>query len=163
MPREGDPAGRWGAPECPSTHSHPDLWPRAGGRRPRARGRTPLGGTRAHLTHPAPGCSHGLLGPERSPLQGRMGGGSSTLRAPLTGPWDSLRPWPAALHLPEQHSLKASAPPGPSSHALVVFAICDSPRFTAMLCPTHRHCAGRSQLPIALCNTGTAVPRQEAA
>lgn len=85
------------------------------------------------------------------------------LRAPLPGPWDSQYPQPAALHLPEQHSQKAQCP-GPRQPRLGrVFAMCDSPCLTALLGPTHGHCAGRSRLPTAPCNTGTATPKQEAA
>lgn len=61
----------------------------------------------------------GLLGPERSALE-EGGGGSSTLRAPLPGPWGSQRPRLAALHLPEQNSQKASAM-GLGSQALAEF------------------------------------------
>lgn len=49
------------------------------------------------------------------------------LRAPVPGLWGSQCQRPAALHLPEQHSQKASAP-GPRQPSLgCVFAMCGSP------------------------------------
>lgn len=85
------------------------------------------------------------------------------LRAPVPGLWVSQCQRPTALHLPEQHSQKASAP-GPRQPSLgCVFAMCGSPCSTAVLGPTHGHCAGRARVPTVLFNTGAAMPRQEAA